>query len=65
MYEGARKYAVRSTSRIARGNGQHDGGTYTLVAAWQAAPVCFCQQAVRYWQCYRDEQAGNCPKYLI
>ncbi|RZK53732.1 MAG: hypothetical protein EOO59_12150, partial [Hymenobacter sp.] len=47
MHEGSRKYAVRGTSRIALGNGQHDGGTYTLDAAWQAAPVAFRQQAAR------------------
>ncbi|RZK62223.1 MAG: hypothetical protein EOO59_03075 [Hymenobacter sp.] len=55
MYEGPRKYAVRGTSRIALGPGQHDGGTYVLDAAWQAAPVAFRQHAARLWQQHRDE----------
>jgi hypothetical protein len=55
MHEGARKYAVRGTSRIAIGNGQYDGGAYTLDAAWQAAPVAFRQHAARLWQQHRNE----------
>ena len=56
MYEGRRKYAVRGSSRIALGGGQHDGGTYTLDAAWQAAPAAFRQHAAQLWQQHRDEQ---------
>jgi len=59
MYEGARKYAVRGTSRIAIGNGRHDGGTYTLDAAWTAAPPTFRQHATQLWQQHRDERLGN------
>jgi hypothetical protein len=55
MHEGPRKYAVRGTSRIAIGNGQHDGGTYVLDAAWQAAPVAFRQHAAQLWQQHRAE----------
>ncbi len=55
MYEGPRKYAVRGTTRLAIGNGQHDGGTYTFDAAWRATPVAFRQHAVRLWQQHRDE----------
>ena len=55
MHEGAQKYAVRGTSRIAIGNGQHDGGTYVLDAAWQAAPVAFRQHAAQLWQQHRAE----------
>ena len=55
MHEGPQKYAVRGTSRIAIGNGQYDGGTYTLDAAWQAAPVSFRQHAARLWQQHRAE----------
>ena len=56
LYEGPRKYAVRGTSRIALGGGQHDGGTYTLDAAWAAAPVAFRQHAAQLWQQHRDER---------
>ena len=59
MYEGPRKYAVRGTSRIALGNGQHDGSTYTFDAAWQATPTAFRQHAARLWQQHRDEQLRN------
>jgi hypothetical protein len=55
MHEGAQKYAVRGTSRIAIGNGQHDGGTYVLDAAWRAAPVAFRQYAAQLWQQHRAE----------
>jgi len=55
MHEGAQKYAVRGTSRIAIGNGQHDGGTYVLDATWQAAPVAFRQHAAQLWQQHRAE----------
>ncbi|GAB3637375.1 hypothetical protein GCM10027422_29650 [Hymenobacter arcticus] len=55
MHEGPQKYAVRGTSRIAIGNGQHDGGAYTLDAAWQAAPVAFRQHAAQLWQQHRNE----------
>ena len=58
MYEGSRKYAVRGTSRITLG-GQHDGGTYTLDAAWQAAPAAFRQHAVQLWQQHRDERLSE------
>lgn len=59
MYEGPHKYAVRGTARIAIGNGQFDGGTYTLDAAWQAAPATFRQHATRLWQQHRDEMLGQ------
>jgi hypothetical protein len=59
MYEGLRKYAVRGTSRLVIGGGKYDGGTYTLDAAWQAAPVAFRQQAAKLWQQHRDERIGN------
>ena len=59
LYEGARKYAVRGTSRIAIGNGRYDGGTYTLDAAWAAAPAAFRQHAAQLWQQHRDEHMGN------
>jgi len=55
MHEGAQKYAVRGTSRIAIGNGQHDGGTYVLDAAWRAAPAAFRQHAAQLWQQHRAE----------
>jgi hypothetical protein len=59
MYEGPRKYAVRGTSRIALGRGQHDGGTYTLDVAWAAAPVAFRQHAAQLWQQHRDERLSE------
>jgi hypothetical protein len=59
MYEGPRKYAVRGTSRIALGGGQHDGGTYTLDAAWRTAPTTFRQHAAQLWQQHRDEQLSE------
>jgi len=59
LYEGARKYAVRGTSRIAIGNGRYDGGTYTLDAAWATAPAAFRQHAAQLWQQHRDERLGN------
>jgi hypothetical protein len=59
MYEGTHKYAVRGTSRLVLGNGQFDGGTYTLDAAWQAAPATFRQHAAKLWQQHRDEKPGE------
>jgi hypothetical protein len=59
MYEGPRKYAVRGTSRIAIGNGQYDGGTYTLDAAWLDAPAAFRQHAVQLWRQHRDERLSE------
>ena len=59
MHEGPRKYAVRGTSRVALGGGQHDGGTYTLDAAWKTAPATFCQHAAQLWQQHRDEQLSD------
>jgi hypothetical protein len=59
MYEGPRKYAVRGTSRIALGGGQHDGGTYTLDAAWAASPATFRQHALQLWQQHRDERLSE------
>lgn len=59
LYEGPRKYAVRGTSRIALGGGQHDGGTYTLDAAWAAAPATFRQHAAQLWQQHRDERLSE------
>ncbi|MFD1874881.1 M949_RS01915 family surface polysaccharide biosynthesis protein [Hymenobacter bucti] len=59
MYEGPRKYAVRGTSRIALGGGQHDGGTYNLDAAWAAAPTTFRQHAAQLWQQHRDERLSE------
>ena len=59
MYEGQRKHAVRGTNRIAIGNGQYDGGTYTLDAAWKAAPAAFRQHAAQLWQQHRDERLGE------
>jgi hypothetical protein len=59
MYEGPRKYAVRGTSRLALGGGQHDGGTYTLDAAWAAAPATFRQHAAQLWQQHRDERLSE------
>ncbi|MGI4866733.1 MAG: M949_RS01915 family surface polysaccharide biosynthesis protein [Janthinobacterium lividum] len=59
LYEGPRKYAVRGTSRIALGGGLHDGGTYTLDAAWVAAPATFRQHAAQLWQQHRDEQLSE------
>lgn len=56
MYEGPRKYAVRGTTRVATRGGQHNGGTYTLDAAWQAAPAAFRQHAAQLWQQHRDER---------
>jgi len=58
MYEGPRKYAVRGTSRLTIG-GQPDGGSYTLDAAWQAAPVAFRQHAAQLWKQYREEKIGD------
>jgi hypothetical protein len=58
MYEGRRKYAVRGTSRLTLG-GQHEGGSYTLDAAWQAAPVAFRQHAAQLWKQHRDEKMGD------
>ncbi|HET9503059.1 MAG TPA: hypothetical protein VFO93_05940 [Hymenobacter sp.] len=59
MYEGPRKYAVRGTSRIALGGGRHDGGTYTLDAAWAAAPASFRQHAAQLWQQHRNERLSE------
>ena len=59
LYEGPRKYAVRGTSRIALGGGQHDGGTYTLDAAWAAAPITFRQHAAQLWQQHRGERLSE------
>lgn len=58
MYEGSRKYAVRGTSRVVAGK-ETDGGTYTLDAAWRAAPVAFRQHAAHLWQQHRDEKMGE------
>ena len=60
MYEGARKYAVRGTSRISLG-GQPDGGTNTFDAAWQAAPAAFRQHAAKLWQQHLNEKLGEDP----
>jgi hypothetical protein len=59
MHEGPRKYAVRGTSRLALGGGQYDGGTYTLDAAWAAAPATFRQHAAHLWQQHRDERLSE------
>jgi hypothetical protein len=59
LYEGPRKYAVRGTSRIALGGGKYDGGTYTLDAAWAAAPATFRQHAAQLWQQHRDERLSE------
>ncbi|TVT42821.1 hypothetical protein FNT36_01645 [Hymenobacter setariae] len=58
MYEGFRKYAVRGTSRLTMG-GQHDGGSYSLDAAWQAAPAAFRQHAAELWKQHREERVGQ------
>ncbi|MFD2720898.1 M949_RS01915 family surface polysaccharide biosynthesis protein [Hymenobacter monticola] len=55
MREGAKKYAVRGSSRIQVGAKQYDGGDYQLDAAFQAAPAAFRQQAVQLWQRYVKE----------
>lgn len=60
MYEGRRKYAVRGTSRIAVGS-YVEGGTYTLDAAWQAAPATFRQHAARLWRQHQAETLGADP----
>ena len=59
MYEGARKYAVRGTSRISVGSGQYAGGTYALDAALQAAPAAFRQHAAQLWQQHLAEDPGE------
>lgn len=58
MYEGTRKYAVRGTSRVVAGQ-EAEGGTYTLDAAWKAAPVAFRQHAAQLWQQHRNEKMGE------
>lgn len=59
MYEGARKYAVRGTARVAVGS-QGEGGTYAFdAAAWVGAPATFRQHAARLWQQHRDEQLSE------
>jgi hypothetical protein len=59
MYEGPRKYAVRGTSRLSLGNGQHDGGSYTFDAALQAAPATFRQHAAQLWKQHLAENPGD------
>lgn len=59
MYEGPRKYAVRGTSRLSLGNGQHDGGSYTFDAALQAAPAAFRQHAAQLWKQHLAENPGE------
>ncbi len=59
MYEGARKYAVRGTSRLPLGGGRYDGGTYALDAAWQAAPAAFRQHAAQLWRQHLAEDPGE------
>ena len=58
MHEGTRKYAVRGTSRVVAGQ-EAEGGTYTLDAAWKAAPVAFRQHAAQLWQQHRNEKMGE------
>jgi hypothetical protein len=58
MYEGARKYAVRGTSRITAGT-YTEGGSYTFDAALQAAPAAFRQHAAQLWQQHRAENVGE------
>jgi hypothetical protein len=59
MREGARKYAVRGTSRVSVGSGQAEGGAYTFDAALQAAPVAFRQHAARLWQQHLRENLSK------
>ena len=59
MYEGARKYAARGTTRVVMAGAQPEGGAYTLDAAWQAAPAAFRQHAAQLWQQHRDERLGE------
>jgi len=59
MHEGPRKYAVRGTSRLSIGNGQHDGGSYTSDAALQAAPAAFRQHAAQLWKQHLAENPGE------
>lgn len=58
MHEGARKYAVRGTSRISLG-GYTEGGSYTFDAALQAAPAVFRQHAARLWRQHLAESPGK------
>ncbi len=58
MHEGARKYAVRGSSRVVAGK-EADGGTYTFDAAWQGAPAAFRQHAAQLWLRHRDEKLGE------
>jgi len=58
MYEGARKYAVRGTTRTVL-DGQSEGGAYTLDAAWQAAPAAFRRHAEQLWLQHRDESSDD------
>jgi hypothetical protein len=61
MYEGSRKYAVRSTSRLSLGNGQHDGGSYTFDAALQVAPIAFRQHTAQLWRQHLAENPRRRP----
>jgi len=59
MYEGARKYAVRGTTRLVAGREQLDRGSSTFDASWQTAPAAFRQHATQLWQQHRDEKIGE------
>jgi len=60
MYEGARKYAVRGTSRIEiKSQSYGEGGSYTFDAALQAAPAAFRQHAAQLWKQHVVEKIGD------
>jgi hypothetical protein len=50
MHQGARKFAMRGTTRVNEGGGNYDGGSYTFDEVFKAAPKSFRDYATQLWK---------------
>ncbi|MGN6177573.1 MAG: M949_RS01915 family surface polysaccharide biosynthesis protein [Mucilaginibacter sp.] len=50
MHEGAKKFAMRGTTRVNTGNNVYMGGSYTFDEAFKAAPQSFRNYALQLWK---------------
>lgn len=50
MHEGAKKFAMRGTTRVNIGGGKYMGGSYTFDEAFKAAPASFRDYATQLWK---------------
>jgi hypothetical protein len=50
MHEGAKKFAIRGTTRVNVGGGKYMGGSYTFDEAFKGAPQSFRDYATQLWK---------------